>query len=260
MMLNDRQLFDLLKGRPTTISGYTPPATLHEAVTSESALQPSSFDLKVGAIYLPDVDPYDPGGVAKPLTSHSLKPGHTAVVESAEALDLPKDVAAFGFPPSRLSVRGLLMTNPGHVDPGYYGKLRFTVINMGKNDLPLDGKQAIVTLLFFRIESVARGYAEINGPGAGVKYEDLDRLSRDFLNIEKRARRAARAFSLTLRFWGLVIPLAVTLILSYVSLFRSGQAAEADITVLKAQVTQLQQSPSVAELDRRLRALESKGH
>lgn len=259
-MLNDRQLFDLLKGRPTTISGYTPPTTLHEAVTSESALQPSSFDLKVGAIYIPDVGPDDPGGVTKPLTSHSLKPGHTAVVESAEVLDLPKDVAAFGFPPSRLSVRGLLMTNPGHVDPGYNGKLRFTVINMGKNDLPLDGKQAIVTLLFFRIESVARGYAEINGPGAGVKYEDLERLSRDFLNIEKRAKRAARSYGLSLRFLALVIPLAATLIVSYVSLVRSGEAAEAEITILKAQVAQLQQSPSVAELDRRVHALELKKH
>jgi len=259
MMLNDRQLFDLIKRRPNLIGGYTLPATLQEAVSKTSALQPSSFDLTVGTIYLPETKATAPGGIDRPLRKWALPPGHTAVVETAETLDMPKDVAAFGFPPARLSVQGLLMTNPGHVDPGYVGKLRFTVINMGKKDLTLEQGQAVATLLFFRIEAASKGWKEFgSSTDRRVTVEDLAPLSADFLDIERRARRAARSYGLSLRHLSIVIPLVAALAAGYVTVFLSGKDSEADIKVLKERIEHLQQSLSVGDLERRVTALEKK--
>ena len=67
---------------------------------------------------------------------------------------MPRNWAAYGFPPSHLSAGGLLMTNPRHIDPGYVGKLRFTVINMSAQTVTLRQGDAIVTLIIHRLENV----------------------------------------------------------------------------------------------------------
>lgn len=125
-MLRDAEIVALIGQHPNLIEGlkYDPTDPLRDP----TAIQASSVDLTIGDIFLPETASAEDGGAEKPLTRHNLKPGHTAVVTTFENLNFPADVAGFGFPPARVSKRGLLMTNPGHVDPGYSGHLAFTVI------------------------------------------------------------------------------------------------------------------------------------
>jgi len=96
---------------------------------TESPIQASSIDLHIGEIFLPGKKGDEPGAESNPLTGHILSSGETAVVITQEKFTLPKDIAGIGFPPStRMSFKGILMTNPGHIDPGYNGHLRFTLI------------------------------------------------------------------------------------------------------------------------------------
>ncbi len=78
-----------------------------------SPIQPCSIDLSIGELFLPSDDPDETA-----LNEHILKPGQTCVAISNEKMCLPANIAGIGFPPSRLAVKGLLMTNPGHIDPG----------------------------------------------------------------------------------------------------------------------------------------------
>jgi dCTP deaminase len=108
---------------------------------------------------------------------------------------MPSDHGGFGFPPSRISALGLLMTNPGHIDPGYRGRLQFTVINMGREDYSLRIKDQIVTLLIFRLSSkVERDFAARNPdlPGSTISQRAINRLSPDFVNVSKRAKKIAQ--------------------------------------------------------------------
>ena len=107
------------------------------------------MDLHIGDIFLPGVSDNDLGSHKKPLTQYPLPEGHTAVVVTAETLHLKGSIGAFGFPPSSVSFQGLLTTNPGHVDPGYSGRLRFAVINMGKATYTLRRGAIIASLFFF---------------------------------------------------------------------------------------------------------------
>jgi deoxycytidine triphosphate deaminase len=118
---------------------------------AESPIQACSVDLHIGKIFIPGKSGKDEGSQDSPLDLHTLESGQTAVVSTLEDLCLPHDISAIGFPPNRISVQGILMTNPGHIDPGYSGPMRFTIINMGKTHFVLRREDPIVTLLFMKL-------------------------------------------------------------------------------------------------------------
>src|SRR5690348_1597620 len=84
-----------------------------------SAFQPSSLDLHLGRIYLPGREPNQLGGESRPAGKHRLRTGQTVILTPIECLKLKNEIAGIVFPPSSFAVKGLLMTNAGHIDPGY---------------------------------------------------------------------------------------------------------------------------------------------
>ncbi|MCI0347820.1 MAG: hypothetical protein L0Z53_00205 [Acidobacteriales bacterium] len=172
------------------IEGVLLPKDSDERYSANSPVQAASIDLHIGNIYLPGESETDVGGVKNPKADHVLETGETAVVTTQETINFPSNIAGFGFPPSRVSFRGLLMTNPGHVDPGYRGVLRFTVINMAKEAYALRRGDPIVTLLLFKMEADAKsGWGQRNTKGSGPPNQaSINRLSRDFVDVEKRAK------------------------------------------------------------------------
>ncbi len=208
MFLSDQKLVEL---DPNIIRGLDRSGDLFAA---NSRVQPASVDLTIGDIFLPEITPGEKGSIQSPLTFHSLHAGHTSIVQTREELDLPRDLAAIGFSPSSVSSRGLLMTNPGHVDPGYKGRMKFTVINMGRESFALNRGDIIVTLLFFRLDPPAKkSYSERNHTIKGdVGEEQLSRLAKDFLDFERRSEDAARTGERKARWWTAGVPIVVALI------------------------------------------------
>jgi dCTP deaminase len=206
MLLSDRNLVDLRAAHPDLVSNLDLSAGAYH---KHSPIQPSSLDLTIGNIYLPEVKQADEGSIAHPKGSHNLKPGQTAIVETWESLVMPRTHAAIGFPPSSVSSQGLLMTNPGHVDPGFNGKLSFTVINMGREEYHLERGKKVVTLLVFQVNNVEASYIERNPSSAnrGVSRNDLSKLSSDFLDFERRAQVIVDKSEKTSRYWGIGVPL-----------------------------------------------------
>ena len=131
-LLRDEEIIAALTAQPPAVPYVEGVVLPVDPYSKDSPVQASSIDLRIGNIYLPGEKETDLGGAQNPKQDYSLKTGETAVITTLETLHLPGDIAAFGFPPSRVSFKGLLMTNPGHVDPGYEGVMRFTVINMPK--------------------------------------------------------------------------------------------------------------------------------
>lgn len=223
--------------------------------SKESPVQASSMELHIGDIYLPDAKEGS-GGVAQPKLDHVLKTGETAVIMTLETLQFPPNVAAFGFPPSRVSFKGLLMTNPGHVDPGYHGVMRFTVINMSKDPFPLNHGDPIVKLLFFTLDQNPQASWRNRNPNdyPPVLQADVDRLSKDFVDVENRATDIARKQGLQ---WAAGITIAATLILGFFNLIGSGTLfGNKDIKDLKTQQQKLEDRLNVdqklTEFDKRI--------
>lgn len=206
-LLTDEMLCDNINNqRNPLVQGLDLPVKFDK----NSAVQPASVDLHVGPVYLPGTAMGDPGSENDPLIHHSLKPGHTALVRTREILELPSNIAAIGFPPSRVSQQGILMTNPGHIDPGYKGPMHLTVINMGKKEYDLTQGDLIVTVLFFELSyPVKSDYFDRNGNIAyGPMQRDINKLSVDFLDVERRAQEVAKKTILTAEF-GLKVAVAL---------------------------------------------------
>src|SRR6266849_4381334 len=189
--------------------------------SADSPVQGTSLDLHIGNIYLPGKKKDEVGGGDNPKSQHILETGRTAVVTTLEKLQFPSDVAGFGFPPSTVSFQGLLMTNPGHVDPGYEGFMRFTVINMAKEPFELKRGARIVRLLLFKLDvPVHADYrARHPEPSQLPREEDISRLSEDFVDVDRRAKRIARAQGLR---WSILISAVVAIIVAFLQLWGTG--------------------------------------
>jgi len=240
--LRDEDLVASIAVKPPRVpyvEGIVLPADVY---SKDSPIQGSSIDLHIGNIYLPGTKERDIGGAQNSKLDHVLQPGETVVVTTKETLHLPSNVAGFGFPPSRVSFGGLLMTNPGHIDPGYDGVLRFTVINMSKGPYPLERGKEIVTLLLFAMEDpVHSDWRQRNPSGSSLpNQEKINKLSKDFLDVERRAKRIARAQGVK---WSLGITAAVGLIAGIFQLVSSGHLFN------QAEVENLKKRQEIVEYD-----------
>jgi dCTP deaminase len=192
-LLRDHDLIANITGNQETryVEGVELPT---DQYSKDSPVQASSIDLHIGQIFIPGTKKDEEGGEKNPKSGHWLQTGETAVVTTKEILHFPANLAGFGFPPSRVSFKGLLMTNPGHVDPGYQGVMRFTVINMAKEAYHLGSGDRIVRLLLFKMDRDADSdWRKRNPEGSHPPTQaEINLLSKDFVNVERRAKRIAK--------------------------------------------------------------------
>lgn len=253
MFLNDSQLIQLLQPPDPIINGVDL-GKIPDPYAADSPVQPCSVDLRIGDIFVPGVDENRAGGAENPREILELEPGKTAVIKTLETCDFPSDVGGFGFPPNAVSSKGILMTNPGHVDPGYQGTMEFTVINMGRDKYPLARGRKIVSLLLFKLDPpVHKNLYE-----RGVEKQDgvaalLAALSRDFLNITSRVREAAKREEEITRREGLRVPIIVGILTVLIVAFPAWLSLRGEVSDLKAHTDG---TAGIQKLDERLKALE----
>lgn len=148
--------------------------------------------LHIGDIFVPGSKSDEPGSAKDPVTiHHCLTQGQTAVLRTKEKFRLDANHAAVVFPSSSVSMQGLLMTNPGHVDPGYEGPLHVTVINMGSKPFPLVPHARFLRALIFKLDAKVATPYKSSGTSP-ITTELLARLSPDFLDVTGRAQAAAK--------------------------------------------------------------------
>jgi deoxycytidine triphosphate deaminase len=244
-LLTDEELIAAITVQPPAVpyvEGVALPSAAADRYSKDSPVQASSIDLHIGNIYLPGEKEDDLGGAKEPKDNYSLMTGETAVVTTAETLHLPSDIAGFGFPPSGVFFKGLLMTNPGHVDPGYEGVMRFTVINMGKDPYFLGRGGRIVTLLLFRLNDTVHANWHQRNPGGSSlpNHAAISRLSRDFVDVKNRAEDIATKKGIQ---WSVGITVAATLILGLLQLTSSGKLFS------RADVEELRKRQDIVEYD-----------
>ena len=233
-LMRDQELIEAIAVQAPAVpyvEGLLLPTADIDRYSKDSPVQASSVDLHIGNIYLPGEKETDLGGARQPRASHSLTTGETAVITTLETLHLPGNVSAFGFPPSSVSFKGLLMANPGHVDPGYNGQMRFTVINMGKESYPLARGGRIVTLLLFRLENaVHTNWAQRNPAGSHPPtHADISLLSRDFVDVDNRAERISKIHGIK---WSAIVTIIGGLVIAAFPI-ASSLFSKADIQDLK---------------------------
>lgn len=229
-LLNNEEILAELSGSsPRQITGVNSSNVV-------SALRGCSLDLHIGAIFRPGVKSGEPGSASSPRTlSVVLKEGETAIIQTKESFDLELNYAAFVSPVSSISIKGLLMTNPGHVDPGFKGNINVTVINMGREAFNLEPGTRILRSFLYRLDTPA---TITPPPSRPISQELLDKLSPDFLSVNSRTATvaAAEVNKATWKFQALqlVIPLVAAVITYLLTTFSVSTKFEERIKVLES--------------------------
>jgi deoxycytidine triphosphate deaminase len=252
-VLVDHQIDQLL--------GATPPLATNvphgDFRGPDSRIQAASLDLTIGDIFIPGADADKPGGLRSPHTRVSLREGRIAVIRTNETLAMPSNVVALGFPPASLSIRGVLMTNPGQIDPGYHGQLHLTVINMSKEPLALFRGQRLIRLIFAKLDGVPSADFQARHPQplrSPITDELLQSLSIDFLNVEQRAKdmieKTERKTQILSGLIAAVVGIAITALTKFVPRLLDryyaleakidGLEAKADVSSLKDRLDRLE--------------------
>jgi dCTP deaminase len=263
-LLTDGELVAYVTASSPIVEGMDPQVDWY---SNGSPIQSSSIDLHIGKIYLPGVQKKTPGTVSKPKKEHILRPGRTAVIITREEFRLPSHIAGFGFPPSHVSFQGILMTNPGHVDPGYAGPMRFTVINMGSQDYILsEGKEVVTMLLFELSQPCHRDWLQRHSGHAAAlpSQDDIDKLSADFLDVDRRATEISQKtvhdaeLSIKIRQWRAPIIVALVALLGTIltAYFTWAKPAWKELDEAKREIAVLKATIDVGNMKTRLDELE----
>jgi dCTP deaminase len=228
MLLGDSEIETLLRASTPIIEGFN----AARLGTGDSPVKGASLNLTIGDIFVPGVAKDELGGLNNSRQSLSLQSGQTAVLRSAEVLQMPKNIAGVGFPPSsKVSLAGLLSTNPGHIDPDYKGSVHLTVVNMGQDTFHLYKGEIIMRVMLFKLNQDVTKL--VGAPPSPLTEELLNRLSHNFLDIDERARKAAKAEELRLKsiqVWGTIGTAIVTAIVTAtLALLYQASSAQRDI-------------------------------
>jgi dCTP deaminase len=259
-LLIDKELVDLVQNQKF-IEFIDPPS---DWFSKSSPIQPTSIDMHIGKIFVPETEINRRGGFKNPkIDSHTLSSGETAFIETAEKLNVPKDIAGFGFPPASTAVKGILMTNPGHIDPGFKGHLTFTLINMGKEPFTIRCGDILFSTLWVKLTcNVEKDYSTRTGRlNACASEGNVDVLSKDFLNVNKRAKKHAKSYIK----WATIIAASISVLAAGIQYGISNSNANnkrieemaKSIAVLEVKLEE-RNSKKVSEFEKTINSMKSK--
>ena len=102
-----------------------------------------------------------------------IPPGQFAFLLTEETVTVPNDALAFISIKGRIKFKGLINISGFHVDPGYSGRLLFSVLNAGPKPLHLRQGQKLFLIW----------YADLDGPTERKKKDvGFDRIEPELIN------------------------------------------------------------------------------
>lgn len=111
-----------------------------------------------------------------------IPPGQFGILVTEEEVTIPNDMLAFISIKSKKKMVGLVNVSGFHVDPGFTGKLKFSVYNAGAGDIFLDVGKPLFLIWFAQL-SDADLKARTGAAQLGILDEDVSRLRGDVTSL-----------------------------------------------------------------------------
>jgi len=112
----------------------------------------SSYDLRIGTIYKKG-EIYSAKHPNDSISYIEIKPSEIVTMLTLEVVHIPPNMVASVFAINRMSSKGLLILNPGHIDPGFKGPISICAINLSKESFKLSLGDDIFTIVFSELDS-----------------------------------------------------------------------------------------------------------
>ena len=153
------------------------------------AVDCAAYTLHVGnEIYVsPDQGVNNPNRHTKKILADgegfTIPPGQFAFLMTIETVSVPNDALAFLSIKARTKFSGLINISGFHVDPGYRGKLLFSVLNAGPRPLHLQQGQALFLIWYADLDGSTE-YNKQNRGFDGIEPEMINRISGEILSLQ----------------------------------------------------------------------------
>jgi deoxycytidine triphosphate deaminase len=113
--------------------------------------QPSSYDLRIGTIFRQGIiysNDFQPENFTNNI---DIKPSEIVSMLTLEKVTIPNNCIGTVFAVNKHSSTGLLILNPGHIDPGYSGHISICAINLSNEVKTLSIGDPIFSLIIQKL-------------------------------------------------------------------------------------------------------------
>jgi len=114
-----------------------------------------------------------------------IPPGQVALLMTHERVSIPTDIVAFITVKVGIKWSGLVNISGFHVDPGFKGRLKFTVFNAGASNVILDRGQKCFSIMFCDLSEAVPGENAYDGKfldQESITATDIKRLEGEFIS------------------------------------------------------------------------------
>ncbi|WP_218837871.1 dCTP deaminase, partial [Candidatus Methanoperedens nitratireducens] len=122
--------------------------------------RPANYDLRLGNEFFVSREKY-PKRLSETDAYIVIEPGDFAILTTYEYIYVPDDLLGLISLRNSYKKYGLINISGFHVDPGYYGKLMFSVYNAGPEKVILKYKEPVFMIMYDKLkEPVLKGYGK----------------------------------------------------------------------------------------------------
>jgi dCTP deaminase len=109
-----------------------------------------------------------------------IPPGQFGILITEEEVSIPPNMLAFISIKASKKMNGLVNVSGFHVDPGFKGRLKFSVYNAGPEAIVLDVGRPLFPIWFYELgEADENPYAGIHQGQSSISSDDVSRLQGD---------------------------------------------------------------------------------
>jgi dCTP deaminase len=155
-----------------------------------------------------------------------IPPGQFGMLMTDESVSIPLDAIAFISIKAGIKFRGLINVSGFHVDPGFSGRLKYSVFNAGSENVILQCGEAVFLIWFSNLDRETKEpYAGGRTGQTTITSGDVNSLQGEIASPGSLKRQLD---GMRLRFWALQFQIAVLVAIAvgvFVSTCRSGLPA-----------------------------------
>jgi len=179
-------------------------------------LQPSSYELRLGKeVFLSSEKKLVRLG--KDQFEIAIKPGDFAILMTYESVKIPADLMALISVKTTFKNMGLVNISGFHVDPGYEGKLTFSVYNAGPGEIILRYKESTFIIFFAELVDPAKElYSGEHQYQDQIPSRDMNKLTgKPVSPLDLDTRLHSLEYTARIQ-WGLLVALTIGLLVAFI--------------------------------------------
>jgi len=179
-------------------------------------LQPSSYELRLGKeVFLSSEKKLVRLG--KNQFEIGIKPGDFAILLAYESVKIPSDLMALISIKTTFKNMGLMNISGFHVDPGFEGKLTFSVYNAGPGEIILRYKEPTFIIFFAKlVEEAGKTFKGEHQGQDQISSRDMNKLTgKPVSTLDLDTRLHSLEYTVRIQ-WGLLVALTIGLMVAFI--------------------------------------------